>query len=334
VRQLPDDRAAIAAAFGEARGQADLVLATGGLGPTHDDVTREGLADALGEVLSPDAQLEAELRERFMAYGPMPESNLRQAILIPSAEPLPNPIGSAPGWWVDRDVDVTVLLPGVPSEMRLMWSEEALPRLEARFALRPLHVRTVKTFGIGESAAAEAVGDLLEKPGDGVSAGIYARDDGVHLRFSTRDDPTVLDAPAARAIEALGDHIWGSDGDELAALVLARLGAAGVQTLASWEVDTGGALLAILAAASVSPRGARFVGGVLDAGGSAPTPAADAVIQVSVLPLDGHGRSRVRVSVSGVVTMPSSEVRIHGSGPQRQRRAAFAALDQIRRAFG
>lgn len=331
VRQLPDDRAAIASAFGEARGLADLAIATGGLGPTHDDVTREGLADALGEALKPDVRLEAELRERFAAYGPMPESNLRQAMLIPSADALPNPIGSAPGWWVDRDGVLAVLLPGVPAEMRLMWSEETVPRLEARLSLRPLHIRTVKTFGIGESAAAEAVGDLLDAPGEGVSAGIYARDDGVHLRFSTRGDPGLLAAPVAGTVQALGDHVWGTDADDLAAVALARLGVAGLQTVASWEADTGGALLALLAAATMQPGAARYVGGALDAGGAAAAPLADAVIQVALVPADAHGRSLVRISMTGVVSMASTELRIHGSGPQRLRRAAFAALDQIRR---
>jgi nicotinamide-nucleotide amidase len=333
VRQLPDDRAAIAAAFGEARGSADLVVATGGLGPTHDDLTREGLADALGEALAPDADLESELRQRFAAYGRMPESNLRQALRVPSAEALPNPIGSAPGWWVDRDRGVFVLLPGVPSEMRLMWAEQVLPRLSARFAVRPLHVRMVKTFGIGESAAAETVGDLLESPGEGVEAGIYARDDGVHLRFSTRGHASLLDAPAARARQLLGDHVWGDEGDDLAGVVLAALGATGARTVASWEANTGGALLAILAAVPAVDGAAQFVGGVLDAGGAAAAPVADAVIQVSLLPTDAHGRSRVRTSVTGAVSMPRAEMRIHGTGPQRQRRAAFAALDQVRRAL-
>jgi hypothetical protein len=215
--------------------------------------------------------------------------------------------------------------------MRLMWAEQVAPRLAKRFAVQPLHVRSVKTFGIGESAAAEAVGDLLDAPGPGVTAGIYARDDGVHLRFSTRDDATALAAPLARAVAALGDHVWGTDDDDLAGVALAALGRAGAATLASWEADTGGALLAILAGAEAGTGAARYVGGVLDAGGAAAAPVADAVIQLSLLPTDGHGRSRVRVAVTGLVVMARSEVPIHGTGPQRFKRAAFAALDQVRR---
>ena len=330
ILTLPDDRGVIASAFAEARARAPLVIATGGLGPTHDDLTREGLADALDESLVPDASLEAQLRERFAAFGTMPESNLRQALRVPSAEALPNPIGSAPGWWVDRDGSVVVLMPGVPSEMRRMWDEQVGPRLAGRFALRPVFARTVKTFGSGESALAEMVGDLLVQPGEGLEAGIYAHDDGVHLRFWTREDAGLLEAPVARALEFLGDSVYGTDADDLAAVALAALGRAGATTLASRESGTGGTLLAILSAVEPADGSARYVGGVL---GAAAQPMADAVIELSLLPTDAHGRSRVRVSVSGATPMPMVEVRVHGSGTQRMRRAASAAIDQVRRAF-
>jgi nicotinamide-nucleotide amidase len=333
IRALPDDRSVMAAAFAEARARVPLLVATGGLGPTHDDVTREGLADALGEELVSDPTLEATLRERFAAFGTMPESNLRQALRVPSAEALPNPIGSAPGWWVDRDDCVTVLMPGVPSEMRRMWDEQIASRLAGRFALRPVHARTVKTFGVGESALAELVGDLLEAPGPGVEAGIYAHDDGVHFRFWTRGDAFALDGPVGRALALLGEHVYGTDEADLAAVALAALGRAGATTVASQEADTGGTLLAILAAVEPSAGGARFVSGMLDRGASSTAPVADAVIELSLLPTDAHGRSRVRVSVSGAADLPTVEVRVHGSGTQRARRAAFAALDQVRRAF-
>lgn len=331
-RHLADERNLIAAAFREGRAAVDLVVATGGLGPTHDDLTREGLADALGEALAPDGALEARLRERFSTYGAMPASNLRQAMLIPSAEALANPIGSAPGWWVDRsDGAVAVLMPGVPSEMRRMWTDEVEPRLRARFSLRPLHMRTVKTFGLGESTVADRLGTLLSEPPPGVDAGIYARDDGVHLRFSTRGDPAALDPLAARAAELAGEHTWGLDDDDLASVALAALGRAGAGTASSWEADTSGALLAVLSAASPTDGAARYVGGLLDVGAAATAPMADAVIQLSLLPQDAHGRSRVRVAVSGHPALATEELRIHGSGPQRLRRAACAALDRVRR---
>jgi nicotinamide-nucleotide amidase len=333
IRALPDDRAALAAAFAEARSRVPLVVATGGLGPTHDDLTREGLADALAEELSSDPSLEVGLRERFASFGTMPESNLRQALRVRSAVALPNPIGSAPGWWVDRDGSVVVLMPGVPSEMRRMWEEQVMPRLDGRFALRPIHSREVKTFGIGESALAEMVGQLLVAPGDGVDAGIYAHDDGVHLRFWTRGDSALLDAPVAQATSLIGDAVYGTDADDLAAVALAALGRAGAATVSSWEADTDGTLLSVLAAAEPAEGAAEFVGGVLHRGAATAAPLADAVIRLSLLPTDAHGRSRVRVSVSGLVSLATVEVRVHGSGSQRARRAAFAALDQVRRAL-
>jgi nicotinamide-nucleotide amidase len=331
VQQLPDDRAVLARAFAAARTRSDVVLATGGLGPTHDDLSREGLADALGEELREDASLRARLEERFRAFGRMPSSNLRQALLVPSAEPLDNPIGSAPGWWVDRDEAVTALMPGVPSEMRLMWAEQVRPHLERRFPLAPLAIRTVKAFGIGESAAAERLGNVLSNPPDGIDAGIYARDDGIHVRFTTTGDAALLEPLVVRARTALGEDAYGTDAHDLATTALAALGRAGAETLATWEADTAGALLAILASAEPADGAARFVGGMLDAGGAAAAPVADAVLQLSLLPQDANGRSRVRVSLAGRATIPMTELRIHGSGPQRLRRAAFAALDLLRR---
>lgn len=331
ARMLPDDRAVLRDAFREARARSTVILATGGLGPTHDDLTREGLADALGESLRPDPGLMATLEERFATMGPMPAANRRQAMLIPSAQALPNPIGSAPGWWVDRDGVVMALMPGVPSEMRRMWTDEVRPRLEARFALPPLAMRTVKAFGIGESAMAERLGRLITEPPVGVEAGIYARDDGVHVRFSTHGHPSLLDSLVAEALAILGEAVYGTDDDDLATAALARLGALGVGELSSWEAETDGALLAILAAAAAQDGSARYIGGVLDMGTPSGPPVGDAVLQLSLMPRDANGRSRVRLALSGAIALPRTELRIHGSGPQRLRRAAFAALDAVRK---
>ncbi len=331
VRMLPDDRATLRDAFATARDRSEVVLATGGLGPTHDDLSREGLADALGEELALDAGLLATLEERFSRLGPMPATNRRQAMLIPSAEPLPNPIGSAPGWWVDRDGVVTVVMPGVPSEMRLMWTEQVRPRLERRFGLPPLAIRTVKAFGIGESAMAEMLGAIITEPPEGVEAGIYARDDGVHVRFSTRRDAADLEGLVSASVKALGDACYGTDMDQLPGLALRTLATLGASQVGSWEADTDGALLAILSAAPEADGAAHYVGGVLDLGGSPGPPVGDATIQLSLLPQDRSGRSRVRVAIAGAVSMPMTELRIHGSGPQRLRRAAYAALDAVRR---
>ena len=335
VRQLPDDREVITRAFSAGMAEYDLVLATGGLGPTHDDLTREGLADALSEELSENEELAAALRNRFGGAGRMPVSNLRQAQLIPSAKPLDNPIGSAPGWWVERDDCSVALMPGVPAEMQLMWGDQVAPRVERRLGVRPLAVRTVKTFGAGESVVAERLGDLLMAPGAGIEAGIYARDDGVHLRFSTRLDASRLDDPVRRAISALGQDVYGTDAETLPGLALTALQRTGAGTLASLESGTDGALLAILAAHHTAEGEARYQGGALFVDGGPPpqAPAADAVLTVRLASQGALGRSRVTVELAAPsLGFDDRVVRIHGSGQQRLRRAAFAALDLVRRA--
>ncbi|MGI8878654.1 MAG: competence/damage-inducible protein A, partial [Candidatus Limnocylindria bacterium] len=141
------DRATEALRRGVTR--SDLLVLTGGLGPTEDDLTREAIAAALGEVPAVDPALEAELRSWFGGRGlVMPERNLKQAWLIPSARSLPNPNGTAPGWDVRRDGVRVVAMPGVPREMVPMWEDQVEPTLFAGTVLRS---RTLKLLGIGES---------------------------------------------------------------------------------------------------------------------------------------------------------------------------------------
>ena len=156
----------------------------------------------------------------------------------------------------------------------------------------------------------------------------------MHLRFWTRADPAALDAPVARAFALLAEHVYGTDDDDLAQVALRALAGAGVASIASVESGTGGALLGILAAADPGP--VRYSGGLLvtDPDDAGPPPSADATLRVSLLPIDPHGRSRVEVSLSGAVTLAPTQTRVHGSGQQRQRRGAFAALDQVRRSLG
>jgi nicotinamide-nucleotide amidase len=332
VRALPDDRTIIARAVREARARAQLVLVTGGLGPTHDDLTRQGVADALGEPMHEDEGLLATLRERFGGGAEMPISNRHQALLIPSAVPLPNPIGSAPGWWIDRDDGALATMPGVPSEMRRMFAEQIAPRIEARFAVHPPASRIIKTFGIGESTLAERLAEILEGATP-YEAGIYARDDGVHVHFASRDHPEAVEVAAARALELTGIDAFGTDDDDLAGVVLRALAAHGIASLSSIEWGTGGALLAILSMAATSD-GAQYVGGVLANGVSdVQAPPAEAVLSCRLLPQDPHGRSGVEIEMRGFPGARTVETRVHGSGPQRLRRAAFATLDATRRAL-
>ena len=151
VTALPDDLDVVTAAFRDALERSDLIITTGGLGPTPDDLTREAIAAACEETVTVDPELEAWLRGLWDRRGmPFPQANVKQAWLIPSAVALPNPNGTAPGWFVTRpDGRVIVTLPGPPREMRPMWTDETLPRLRARGLGRRMEVLTLSLTEIG-----------------------------------------------------------------------------------------------------------------------------------------------------------------------------------------
>jgi nicotinamide-nucleotide amidase len=231
--------------IGRAYGRSDLVITTGGLGPTDDDLTREAIAAVVGEEPYIDAALEGQLRALFAARGlSFPERNLKQAWLIPSARPIPNPRGTAPGWWVEKEGRLIVAMPGPPPEMERMWNEEVAPRLRERAGAAVLVSRTLKTIGIGEGHLDEMLGELTRSRNPTI--GVYARPDGVHVRIAAK----APDEAAARALIApleeevrarLGGYIWGAD-DETLELVVGRLLTARGLTLATMESCTGGLL--------------------------------------------------------------------------------------------
>ena len=169
---LPDELEAVTEAFRGGLARSDLVVSTGGLGPTPDDLTRESIAAACGEAPEVDPDLEAWLRELWRRRGmPFPELNLKQAWRIPSATILANPNGTAPGWLVSRpDGRVVVALPGPPREMRPMWADEAIPRLRALGIGAEVASRTYRLTGIGESQVADLLGGAApsrDQPGRG-----------------------------------------------------------------------------------------------------------------------------------------------------------------------
>ena len=115
VSQVGDNQGRIVETLQRAWERSDLIIMTGGLGPTEDDLARESISALLGETMQVDPKLEAELRRMFAARTiEMPERNIKQATLIPSAQALPNPRGTAPGWWVEKDKRIIVAMPGVP----------------------------------------------------------------------------------------------------------------------------------------------------------------------------------------------------------------------------
>ena len=225
VTTVGDNQDRLARVFQEAWNRSDVIVATGGLGPTEDDVTREAIAQFMGEELYSDPTLEKELREFFDRRGiAMAERNLKQTMLIPSAQPLPNPRGTAPGWWVEKDGKVIVSMPGVPREMYSMWEDQAVPRLRALLMGRDavIHSRTIKTFGLSEASVDERLGELLH--GLNPTIGVYAKSDGIHIRLTARASTETDAAGLIRPVEdevndRLSAHLWGQDADTLEAVI-------------------------------------------------------------------------------------------------------------------
>lgn len=247
VSQVGDNQDRLVEVLGRAWDRSDLTITTGGLGPTQDDLTREAIAALLAETPHTDLATEALLRAFFQRRGyVMPERNLKQAMLIPSASLLNNPVGTAPGWWVERKHSATgsariiVSMPGVPFEMKRMWLEEVEPRL------RPLTSsiivsRTLKVAGIGESSVEEMVADLMT--GANPTLAPYAKRDGVHLRITAK----AADEDSARGMISvleeqvrarLGDSIFGADEETPQSVVAGLLRERGIR-FALLEVGEG-----------------------------------------------------------------------------------------------
>ncbi len=251
IAALPDDLATVRDAFLAGLARADIVVATGGLGPTPDDLTREALAAAVGESPTVDPDVSAWLEELFARRRlAFPEANRKQAWRIPSATIVPNDHGTAPGWWVDRpDGRVVVVLPGPPREMGPMWEGWVVPRLTERGLGRPMASLTLRTTGLGESVIADRLGSLLDRDANPIVA-TYARSDGVDIRISAvaeagRTAEELVEAAEARVLELIGDAVWARGSTTWSAAILAELEQRD-QRLAIVEIGLRGALLGLL----------------------------------------------------------------------------------------
>lgn len=248
VSQVGDNLQRLTETLARARDRSDLVVMTGGLGPTEDDLSREAIAAVLGETPRVDPALETELRAFFAGRGiTMPERNRKQAWVIPSVTPLPNPVGTAPGWWAERDGKIVVAMPGVPSEMTRMWENEVLPHLRPRTGA-VLFTRILRVAGMGESTVEERLGDLIRANNPTVAT--YAKRDAVDVRLTakaaTTDEARALVEQAdARTRERLGQYIFGVDRDTPQSVALKMLIDRGL-TLGTMESCTGGLLASML----------------------------------------------------------------------------------------
>jgi nicotinamide-nucleotide amidase len=263
VATVGDNFPRYSAVLRQAWERSDLVITTGGLGPTRGDITRDVIAGLLGEKMAVVPELKEELTEFFARRGiEMPENNLKQATLIPSASALRNRAGTAPGWWVEKGSKIIVALPGPPGEMQDMWQNQVLPRLEAKSGAIILS-RTLKTWGLSEAKVDEMVVPFLS--GGNPTLALYAKADGINLRITakaaTREAARAMVSEREREIrEILNDYIWGADSDTLEGVV-GKLLCAKKLSLAVAESFTGG-LLAYSFAGNPESQGC-FKGGIV-----------------------------------------------------------------------
>lgn len=345
VVQCGDDRIRLASTIDRAIEDADLVICSGGIGPTGDDLTREAISDVAGETPEIDPELLETLQAFFARRGTeMPERNRKQAWLIPSAKTLPNPVGTAPGWFVEIDNRIIVAMPGVPREMFRMWREQVVPRLRERLDDNVIRTVRIKTIGIGESAAEQELVDLVERPNPVIAT--YAKDDGVYIHVTgvadTEEGAIALrDLGRTEVYERLNEYIYGEDETSLESAILARAAAADLKLsivdaggggrFASMLLAHDGAWETIVSSTNVPPSEATAIELARNAASTPGTLGIGIAVRHTTTP-EGMVEGTIEVATSGSIERDGSFA-FRGAFPELQRRSGMVAADVVLRAL-
>ena len=211
-----DNLGRIKDAISDALDRAEIVITTGGLGPTVDDMTRQAVADAVARPLQFHQSLYDNIAERFRGFGSkMTENNRQQAYLPAGAIPIENPVGTAPSFIVESERGVVISVPGVPREMKFLIKESAVPYLLRKYELGIIVARILRTAGIGESSLDDQIGsEILSETNP--SVGLAAHHGSVDIRVTAKADgranaTRLLDEMQARLETQIGEHIYGID---------------------------------------------------------------------------------------------------------------------------
>jgi competence/damage-inducible protein CinA-like protein len=272
-----DDDARLEEAIKDATRRSKVVITTGGLGPTEDDITRKVTARALGRRLLLDENLLAEIRQRFQSFGvAMPERNSRQAMVIEEAEVLPNPNGTAPGMFIDHNGTAIALLPGPPREMRPMFENHVAQRLASRAGSQKVVRRMLRVAGMGESAVDERIAPVYSKYENPQTTILFNQSEiEIHLTARGRTEAeaeALLDRLSEQIEERLGNAVFAFAGETMEQVVGLKL-SVGRYTLAVAESCTGGLLAQRLTEVPGSSK--YFIEGVVTYSNDAKTRALD-----------------------------------------------------------
>ncbi len=246
-----DNVGRMAEALRRALERSDVIITTGGLGPTVDDVTRQAVADAIGVELVFRPELLDQIAARFRSYGiPMSDNNRQQACIPDRAVAIENPVGTAPAFFVEHERRLVISLPGVPREMEYLMERAVLPLLRQKLALdQVIVVRNVHVIGLGESRIDAAIADLEQQanPTVGLSAHPAQTDVRITARAATQDQARALIAPVeARVRQVLPDNVYGADEEAIESVAVRLLSERNLKLL-TLEQGTGGQLAGRLA---------------------------------------------------------------------------------------
>jgi competence/damage-inducible protein CinA-like protein len=312
ISAVGDNEARIAALVDQARQRSTVVITTGGLGPTVDDPTRAAVARAFGVPLEYRPELWAQIEARFQRYGRTPtENNRKQAFVPAGAEPLENPVGTAPCFALPHAGGVVIALPGVPRELEYMLEHAVVPYLQARFELAAvIRSRILRTVGIGESLIDARIGELeaLSNPTVGLAAHPGQTDIRITAKAPSVEAAEALIAPIAADIRRrLGDFVYAEGQESIEAAVGQMLSQRG-ERVAIGEAGTGGEVAQRLAATVTA--GQTFGGGT----------AVEATGTTSAAALAEAARSAAMTDwgIGVVVALPPEPIRLEIAlaGPQ------------------
>ena len=262
---IGDDRARLAETVADASRRSEILIVTGGLGPTEDDVTRDAVATALGRGLTYREELFEDIQERFRRIGrQLAEINKRQAFVIDGADPLPNDRGTAPGQWIEVNGHVIMLLPGPPREMKAMWEQQCRERLRAMLPKQAIRTLFWRIAGMAESDVDQLISPVYTEYTNPVTTILAGPSDiQIHLRArcQTEDEAqALLDQVAGRIEPLLGDRLYSKDGRPMEECVISMLREHD-KTVCVAESATGGLVAQRLT--SVPGSSHAFLGGFL-----------------------------------------------------------------------